>query len=294
MVSTRRKLFPWLLLLPGFIGLGITLPYSWYLLLSYALTHSAFFLAPPGAWNGFANFVTAFQDPVFLRSLEGLALFSGSLVILDNVIGLGAATVLNKPFRGVSIVVAAILLPWIIATVASSVMWRLFLDTRQGIVNALLVDAFHLLPANGRIQFFTDPNIAWMSLIGIGVWKGYPLLAVVYLAAMKGVPTELNEAATIEGASGLQKFRSVTLPFISPVVILMSLFLVIWTSSGIEFVYTLTGGGPGTATMILPVLAYFNMFKADNIGVAAAEMIILLVIDAFFLVLILRRVKWGG
>jgi len=133
-----------------------------------------------------------------------------------------------------------------------------------------------------------------MTLIGIGVWKGYPLMAVVYLAAMKGVPTELNEAATIEGASGWQKFRRVTLPFISPVVILMSLFLIIWSSSGVEFVYTLTGGGPGTSTMILPVLAYFTMFRADNIGLASAEIILLLLIEAFFLTLIIRRVRWGG
>jgi multiple sugar transport system permease protein len=111
---------------------------------------------------------------------------------------------------------------------------------------------------------------------------------------MKGIPAELNEAATVEGASSWERFRRVTFPSILPVVILMNLFLIIWTSSGIEFVYTLTGGGPGTETMILPVLAYFNMFKADNAGLASAQMVMLLIIVGAVLVLILRRVRFGG
>jgi len=259
--------------------------------LSYAFTESITFLAPPGAWNNFDNFARSFADPVFWHSLRATATFSGTLLAIDTVIGLGVAVILNQKFRGVSIVAGIVLLPWIIAMVSTSILWRLFFDPRHGIVNVLLVDVWHII--DDRILWFHDPQWTWFSLILVGVWKGYPLQAIMFLAAMKGVPVELHEVAVVDGANAWQRFRHITLPHLVPVLFLMNMFLLIWTSSGIEFVYTLTEGGPGYETMILPVLAYRNMFVALKMGVAAAQVIILLVIVALFLAVMLKMVRFG-
>jgi ABC-type sugar transport system permease subunit len=151
-------------------------------------------------------------------------------------------------------------------------VWRLLFQPIGGAINLVLTD---LGIYSGYIDWLGQKSTALPAVIVATVWRGFPFWCIAFLAALQGVPNELYEAAKIDGASAWQRFRSVTLPAIRPVIIVVTLLSTIWTSNSFENIWLMTQGGPSDATMVFPVLAYFGM-QTQRLGEAAAVSVAML------------------
>jgi multiple sugar transport system permease protein len=143
------------------------------------------------------------------------------------------------------------------------------------------------------VGWLSEPNTAMSSVIGVNVWRGFPFFGISFLAGMKAIPGELYEAAAVDGASALQRFRHVTLPGIKNITIIVMLLSTIWTFNDFGIVYILTKGGPGGSTMVMPVLSYETAFGAQRLGEAIAVALYLLPGLALTIVVLARYMKKG-
>lgn len=297
--ATRRRLdlFPYALLAPSLLALGLVIlyPVGQAVVLSVedvdllkgGLDHHPFI--------GLANFQTALGMPEFWNSFVISFVYALVAVVASYVLGLYLALLLNGAFRGRAIARALAIAPWAMPPVVTSIVWLWMYDQQFGVINYVLRLA-HLLTAN--VGWLTDPTLALPSVIVVTVWKSVPLAMMVLLAGLQGIPSELYEAARIDGAGALAEFRSITLPGLRPVSGLIILMLSLWTFKEFTYVYVLTGGGPGSATETLVLQVYFQAFQFLHFGLAAAigvlVMLICFVFSAFYLPLVYGRGSDGS
>lgn len=214
---------------------------------------------------GFANYFNLVSDIIIRESVSYTLIFTIASTVLQLGGGLAIALLLNASFRGRQLARTANLIPWAIPTMVAAIAFRWMFDDQYGIITDLF----------SRV---TGVHAAWLAnawgariaLILTNVWKNAPFLAVVFLAALQGVPTEVYEAAKVDGAGAFRSFRYITLPLISPFVTTMALFFVIWQLGAFDLIIGMTGGGPGFATSILAHRIYTHAFFFLNFGLASA------------------------
>ena len=202
--------------------------------------------------------------------------------------GLALASVLNRPFIGIRYAKALMLLPWIMPTVFSTMIWQWILAPGFSVANVVLVDKLQLFPE--KLPFLRDETLAMASLIGINIWRGLPFFGITFLAAIQGVSTEILEAAKIDGASPWVAFWRVTFPIILPVVIVVVLISTIGTLGDFDLPYLLTRGGPNNSTTLFSLTAFTLTFNSGLIGIGAAvtmtmfPLLIVLIISSLIMV----------
>jgi multiple sugar transport system permease protein len=208
-----------------------------------------------------------FEEPVFWTSLMKTIVWTLGSVLGGYLIALSLALLLNMNIRGRGLFRALFLIPWVIPDVATALLWKWLYADEFGVLNFVLM---RLGVVNQPVLWLADPNMAMPAVILVQIWKLYPVMFIVLLAALQNVPKELYEAATIDGANLVQRFRFVTMPFIKSTSIIITLLASIWTFQAFDIVYLLTGGGPADATKILPTFVYDKAFWGLEIGYAAA------------------------
>jgi multiple sugar transport system permease protein len=269
--------FPAVLLIVVF---GIV-PIVWSALMSFQRTN---LLATP-EWIGLENYRALPKDPLFKASVVHAIIYTGLFVPISVAGGLLAAIAMNRRIIGIRFYRLAVFVPVVASTIATAIMFLWLFDPNFGLANWLLAKV-----GLGPFGFFTSSDGALYSVIVMTVWGWMGFDAIIYLAALQGVPQELLEAAAIDGARSWAIFRSVTLPLLGPA----TLFLVVFSSINaiqlFDEIYFLTKGGPGTATYV-PVYYLFTLaFQQGIAGYAAAIAYLLLVV-----ILILTVVQlWVG
>src|SRR5581483_8167594 len=219
--------------------------------------------------------------------------------IFKVVLGLSAALLLHHRRRGRAVLAGLLLVPWVVPTVVTAFSWRSLLDPIFGSVNTLLTDSgigpllasAHLVDS-WPAGWLSDPNLAMPSVILVNVWKGVPFFTVAFLAGLKAIPADLHEAATVDGASSLQRFLHVTLPGLRHVITVTVPLSSIWTFNNFDLIWLLTQGGPGDVTAPYVLVAYSKAILQLQYGAGAAVTLVMLpVIGAlvFVLVRLLRR-----
>jgi multiple sugar transport system permease protein len=181
--------------------------------------------------------------------------------------GLGMALVVNQTFRGRNLVRAFLLLPFIVPTALSTVAWMWILDPTFSVVNWLLVHAKLL---TSGYSFLGNATLAMGSLVVVNTWRGVPFYGITLLAGLQTIPADLYEAAAIDGATGVQRFLYVTLPVIKPVLIIVTMFSVIFTFGDFQLIYALTHGGPANATHVFSTWSFDIGMSAGQLGMGAA------------------------
>ena len=224
-------------------------------------------VAHPGTFVGLKNFATNIADPIFWRVAVNTFVYTGVATLLKMVGGLGLAVAMNQHFRMKNLVRALLLLPFIVPTVLSTVAWMWMLDPAFSVVNRLLIGLG--VPRPGP-SWLGNPILAMFSIIMINTWRGLPFYGITLLAGLQTVPPELYEAATIDGASGWQRFRYVTLPLLQPIILIVTLFSVIFTFADFQLVYVLTHGGPQNATQLFGTYAFDIAMGAGQLGLGAS------------------------
>ena len=181
--------------------------------------------------------------------------------------GLALAVAMNQHFRMKNLIRALLLLPFIVPTVLSTVAWMWMLDPAFSVVNRLLIGLG--VPPPGP-SWLGNPSLAMFSLIMNNTWRGLPFYGITLLAGLQTVPPELYEAATIDGAGGWHRFRFVILPLMKPIILIVTLFSVIFTFADFQLVYVLTHGGPQNATQLFATYAFDIAMGAGQLGLGAS------------------------
>jgi multiple sugar transport system permease protein len=270
-LARRRYMTAALLLLPA-IGLRLftaVYPFFHTIYLSFFEYNPAF---PPNRFVGLGNFVKLSRDIAVRSSVSFTILFVVVSTMFQLIFGLLIASLLNSQFKLRGLARTVNLIPWAIPMVVAAIGFRWMYDVDYGIINDLL----------RRVTGFSFPWLihfwgARVAVIMTNIWKSTPFLAIVFLAALQGVPAELYEAARVDGAGRLQTFRFVTIPLILPQATTMGLFMLVWQLAAFDLIYSMTGGGPGFATQVLAYNIYREAFGGLNFGYASALSIILFV-----------------
>jgi multiple sugar transport system permease protein len=224
-------------------------------------------VAQPGTFVGLKNFVTDAHDAIFWQVVANTFIYTVAATILKMIGGLGLALAMNQHFRMKNIVRAVLLLPFIVPTVLSTVAWLWMLDPAFSVVNRMLIELG--VPKPGP-SWLGNPYLAMFSIIMINTWRGLPFYGITLLAGLQTVPPELYEAATIDGASGWDRFWYVTLPLLKPIILIVTLFSVIFTFADFQLVYVLTHGGPQNATQLFATYAFDIGMGAGQLGLGAS------------------------
>jgi multiple sugar transport system permease protein len=235
--------------------------------LGIRMSLSQWFVGQPPIFVGLQNFVRNADSTIFTRTVQNTFVYTAIATLLKLVFGMALALVLNNTFRGKGLVRAAFLLPWIIPTVLSTLAWLWMFDATFSVLNWCLRS---LGLVQRGINWLGDPVLAMGSIIVVNAWRGIPFFAISLLAGLQTISDELYEAAAIDGATAVQRFRYITVPMIKPVLLVVLLFSIIWTFADFQLVYVLTRGGPANSTHLFATLAYQVGVVSGQLGEGAA------------------------
>jgi multiple sugar transport system permease protein len=278
---------PYLLVIPilAFEGVFVLYPIVKGILTSFKSQQ----LGQSGSYT-FSNFSRMFADPVFWQVVRVTLIFTAAVVVLMLVAGLFIAMLLNWSFRGRSFVRGILAIPWAMPDIPVVLTFLLMADPNFGIFNRFA----SWIPGLGHhYAFFTSSTLAFPSIIVLTVWKGFPFYALITLSALQAVPDELLEAARVDGAGAIRRFRSVVLPSITPTLCLLAVLAFIFSLQQFSLIYLTTGGGPGNDTTTLSIDIYNQAFQFFNYSYASAIAVVglfLSVIGTALFVYIERRV----
>jgi multiple sugar transport system permease protein len=237
---------------------------------------------------GFDNFKAAFNDPKFLTALQNSGYWVFFSLILQFLFGLLLALVLKKQFRGRGVYQGFVFYSWALSGFLIGMIWKWMFNSQIGVINDLLLQAGII---HERIGFLSDPKWAMISVIIANVWYGIAFFAIMLLAALQSVPSELYEAAVMDGAGGFRKLWNVTLPYIMPTIIATTLLRAIWIFNDPTIIYGLTNGGPAGSTHILSSLMLDKIIYGGDYGAASAIGIIMIVILLLYTIFFLSVTK---
>jgi multiple sugar transport system permease protein len=261
----RESVFSWLMLAPPLLFLAAFVGYPFCYGIFLSLQNRP--VAQPGTFVGLQNFAADFKDSVFWRVALNTFVYTGIATLLKAIGGLGLALAMNLQFRMKNLIRAVLLLPFIVPTVLSTVAWMWILDPAFSVFNWFLIRLG--VPKPGP-SWLGNPLLAMASIIVINTWRGLPFYGITLLAGLQTIPPELYEAATVDGASGFQRFRYVVLPLLQPILLIVTLFSVIFTFADFQLVYVLTHGGPQNATHLFATYAFDLAMGAGQLGLCAS------------------------
>jgi len=285
-LHVRRYLVPYMLILPSLVFLASVEFYPLWIGLQEAFKYHNRVQPWATQFVGLNNFKAALQDHNVRMALRTSYIMVGGIVCGSYLLGLIAGVLLNQHIRLRGVYRSIILIPWIIPPVVSFISWQWMLNDQSGIINQVLI-RFGLVDKYDPIVWLGDSRLALISLIVVGTWSRFPFLMITVLAALSAIPDDITEAAELDGAGTMQRFRDITFPLILPVSIIATLLQAIWTFNDFSLAFVLTGGGPANATTPLILLAYREAFQRYNIGygtsLAVISMVLMLTLGAFYL-----------
>jgi len=267
-LARRRERWFYLLISPWLVGLLLFEGGPLLAVVAMAFADWPFPSSP--RFVGLDNFGALATDARFVRSLANSAYYAGGVVPFGLAIGLGLALLLRRPRPGVRLFRTIVFLPAVLSGVAMALLWGWVFNPRFGLANGLLAQVGVAGPA-----WLYSETWAMPTLILLGLW-GTGINMVVYLAALAAVPTELYEAAQLDGAGRWWRFRHVSWPLVSPVTFYLLVVNFVGAFQVFTPTYVLTGGGPNDATLTLPLYLYQSAFTYGRLGYGAALAVVLL------------------
>lgn len=287
---SKESVWGWLFLLPSLLALGLVSVYP--LFRGIYLSFFEYDGIGDPQWVGLEHYsyIIAWTD--FWVVLRNTLVWAFAAVVVMALIGLGFATMLNRDFRGRSVATTLLLLPWAIPFISIAFNWRLMYDYELGMINGI----FRLVGLTDGIEWTASSRYALFSVMIAWVWRNFPFFMLTFLAGMKGIPGDLYEAAQVDGSTKIEQFRHITMPFLQPVAVVMTLLMSLWTLNHFTLIYVMTGGGPGNTSMVLPVYIYRQAFRFSNMGRASAIAVVMLLVMMTYGLIYLRlyREDVGG
>jgi multiple sugar transport system permease protein len=273
--------FPYVMLAPALLTVGGVIGVPLVRLVIQSTTDLKLTKAGSGGFVGFTNYLDAAQDGAFWMSIARALLYAIGVVLLSFGIGLLTANLLNRHFRVRALFRTLYMLPWALPLVAGVLTWGTMLNGSFGLVNRLL----SLVTAHSvNIEWLLNEKTALPVLMVIDSWHQFPVAMVFILAGLQAVPTDLYEAARVDGANAFQEFFHITLPGLKSVSLVTLLMLTIWAFRRFDVNFLLTNGGPNDATDTLIIRTYRTAFQNYAMGEASALGVASILISLVFAV----------
>lgn len=303
-LSRQRRRSAWLFLAPMLVVLAAVA--GWPLLRTIYFGFTDASLEDPGAarWIGFRNYLAWYDygngrgewdgllvDPAWWRAVYNTIWFTVITVTLETILGIIVALVLNARFPGRALVRAAILIPWAIPTIVSAKMWAWMMNDQFGILNDILLN-LHLIAQ--PIAWTATADTAMIAVIIVDVWKTTPFMALLILAGLQMIPSDIYEAARIDGVNPLKVFWRITLPLVRPALMVAIIFRALDALRIFDLIYVLTPNNERTATM--SIYARQNLFDFDKFayGSAASTLLFLTIALLTIAAITAGRVRFDG
>lgn len=280
---------PYLYLTPALVLISLVMLIPLVVGVSYSF-QSMMLLKPGQAeWVGLENYVALWSDKKFWISLENTLVWTFGSLFFQFTLGLGLALLLNTRFPLKRLFQAIVFLPWAVPTFLTALTWA-------WLFNPVIGPLPHWLAALGILSepfnILGDPTLAIWGPIAANIWFGVPFFAITLLAALQSIPSELYEAAEIDGATAWQGFTKITLPFLAPMIAITVMLRTIWIANFADLIFIMTGGGPANSTQILSTYIFTTAFKKLDFGYAstlAVALLLLLFVYAVVLLALRRR-----
>lgn len=286
----KRKIIPYLFILPS---LAIILSFLFYpiaMVFYYSVQHYDISAPYYNKFAGLENFIQIFtQDKLFFPSLLNSLKWVVTEVGLQLVFGMILALLLNQTFKFRGAVRAVAFIPWAISGVLASVMWSLMFNEHMGVLNDLLLKVGLISEPKA---FLASTSTAFTAVVIAELWRGIPFFAITLLASLQSIPSELYEAAKVDGANRWKTFVYVTLPQLKNTIILTTLLRVVWEFNNVDLLFNLTGGGPAHSTTTLTMYIAELAVHGSNFGYGSALTVISFGILLIFAVLYLRLSRY--
>jgi trehalose/maltose transport system permease protein len=232
----------------------------------------------PVQFVGLQNYADLLTDDAFLHAVGVTLLFTVLTVFMETLLGLGIALVVNSNFKGRGAMRAIMLIPWAIPTVVSAQIWKWMYNDIYGPFNDLLVQRVHLLSSN--VAWIADPATSIVAVAAVDIWKTTPFMALLLLAGLQIIPTDIYEAADVDGANVLQQFMNLTLPLLRPALVVALIFRTLDALRVFDVFYVMFGNRADTMTMAVYAQQYIVSFSDLGYG-AAISVAIFLIIGIF-------------
>jgi multiple sugar transport system permease protein len=242
---------------------------------------------------GLDNYTKAWTDDIFTgalwHTLRWVFVNAGGQML----VALPVALFLNTTFRGRGLIRASILIPWVVPGAVVAIIWRYMVDANYGVLNDILL---RLGVISESIAWIGEPLPSFAVISTATIWAGFPFFAVTLLAALQVIPEDLYEAARIDGASAWQRFTNVTVPMLTPTILLLLLLRTIWLAHSVDLIFLMSNGGPGYNNYTVAVYSFILTWSQLDLGYPSALVImlsiVLLVASIFYIRSIERSRDW--
>lgn len=282
----KERNFALMMVIPAAIVVGLVV--VWPFIYNLILSLSNMSLLHIHDWKliGLRQYEKVFSEPQFYVVLVKTLVWTVMNVTFHVTIGVALAVILFEKVPGRAMFRTLLILPWAIPPVVTALTWRGMFHYEYGAVNLILTKVFHETP----IQWLNDPIGTFTACVVTNVWLGFPFMMVVALGALQSIPKELYEAAMIDGATAWQRFKTVTLPMLVPVLLPAVILGFVWTFNKVDIVWLVSNGGePADQTHILVSYVYKAAFNLYRYGYAAAASVVIFFILVIFTMLFMRR-----
>jgi multiple sugar transport system permease protein len=287
--SFNKKLTPYFYILPSgfflFAVLGFPIIYS--VIMSFQNYTLETLVSRQTQFIWFENYSSVLRDPAFVVALKHSLVFTVACIFFQFTIGLGLAILFNKAFPMSNIMRGLLLSGWQIPSVVTGTLFLFLFNLDYGLINFVLT-SLHLI--SEPIGWIVQANSALPAVIIANIWLGIPFNVILLSAGVAGLPGDVYEAATVDGANGVQKLLYITIPLLKPTILAVLMLGFIYTLRVFDLIWIITKGGPGSATEVLPTFAYRLSFINFNFGRSAAVSVIMLLILLGAAILYLRAI----
>jgi multiple sugar transport system permease protein len=284
-LSLSYFLEPYLYLSPALILIGLVILVPLVIGISYSFQSIALLQPFKTGWIGLDNYQALLKDAKFLLAIKNTFWWTLYCVVMQFLLGLGLAMLLNTKFHGKKLVQALVFLPWAVPTLLSALTWA-------WLFNPVIGPLPHWLTALGLLSepfnILGDKDLALWGPIVANIWFGIPFFAITLLAALQSIPADMYEAAEIDGATSWQRFTKITLPFLAPMIAITVMLRTIWIANFADLIYVMTGGGPANSTQILSSYIFTTAFRKLDFGYASAVAVVLLILMLLYAAILLR------
>ena len=279
----RQKRLAWFLIAPSVLVVLIIIAYPTIQVFVYSFMKYKLDGVTPPSFVGLDNYSFVLTDPDWWSAVINTLIFTFVSVILESVLGLAIAMVANSKFKGRTILRVAILVPWAIPTVVSSKVWQWMVNDIYGVINIVLAD-LHIIPQ--KIAWLATPATALPVIIAVDVWKATPFMALLLLAGLQLIPKDLYEAGSIDGANKVRQFWAITLPLVTPTLLVALVFRTLDALRVFDIFYVMVGGKGGLETMA--VYNQQQLVSFLDAGVGSATSVIILIVIMLFVIMYTR------
>lgn len=263
----RNKRAAVLLLLPAILFLLALIAYPLCKVIFDSVHFTHLVNQSVSGFSGLENFRKVISDPHFGQAARNTVVWTVFSVAGEFLLGMVTAVLLNQKIRGRAFFRIAIFIPWLVPIIVAGMTWDWILNPNFGILNYMLKELGWITKS---INFLGEQSTAMATVIFVNIWRSFPYYTISLLAALQSIPSDIQEAAAIDGAGMFQRFFKITLPQLSSVSLVLTFIHVIWTSINFDFIWVMTEGGPNYSTETLPLMIYRYAMRKYDVGAASA------------------------